>query len=1305
MFRALCVVLVMVASSSKPTVAVEDRPHPSLISPHQGKACCINCGEFWNDHLTSGVWNPAEMGFQDLLSFSFWARKESTGITGDWPLLNLYHYDDINYFQLFKSTQGDYIVGTGFPSSYIQSQQPHLSTWKHYAVAWNVTSGNLSTYVNGDLAANHEASSPSFFSPEGIILVLAQYGEGYSAKLDKLVMNKENRHKCMFDELRVYNRLLDPAEVAQLADQNNAAAFGTSNITKEDASLILHYTFDEVVNPVTEEAKRAFSVQNHGSAGDEYNLKPNLGNADFSFQSLHGSCSVDLEVQIPLFFGPAVNRLLEPPIAQNTTVKLREDSAVTFHLYSEGFGFTTDPSGLEAVVTRLPEKGKLFMMNYGDDGTTKVRGRVVDSVPVSLHPDDKSTVYGMLLFVPDTDGSGKSYTSFDYKLINDDGVESSPGTITFDIARSDDIATLESFGMFLDEDSSSKNGRVPVLLKHSDAESDPLSIIITELPSKGTLYHTLSGDDKIVQAYEKSRHIVPVEQYVWEVNAVSSFWGGPPYTGYHALNIIGRPSCATVFDQECSDQRKMFVTVEDGTFRYPLSSADIGELVRAPRPGGFATSLGKIVAVYPEEGRVNVSLVVMRKTVNGVIVDCVFGKTGNTYPKDCDPAIASLLPTDPSTGKKVDIITVDRKDLVTLPAGVWCPLQIGYVGDKTMEGGDIAGAYGDQYRYTFNQAETYDNSNVYPPYTEFIEVEFKEKVYPWGMHIGCPRGCYSVVAIKAKYTDEMGVSTWVTVYKGEADKARWDKQFESKVYSHFDVPKFCNQAFASKNYRIEVDTSTETGIPSWNYIDYFKLIGDKGIQSGVLQYPKDTLYYEPWQHANGEDAFEYVVTDCLGDSFRESETGIVSIHIKPVNDPPILNEKYAQGSTITIHVDDENGTVREIHPFDILVTDIFLNVDKDNNDVLTYKISQGDAMIDGGELLKFACPMVQEKDGKHMVTVTATDSAGLSADCKLTFVCVYADRNRLDGGIISFGYALAILNIVVSLICIAWTIQNGHVQIVKYAQRHFLIMIAIGCILSSSSIFFLSIEDAEDGDTDQARTADLGCQLLPWTYSIGFVTTFTSLFAKLRKVHLVHTASKQFVHIKVSVGKVLSWILGFLAIDAVILLLWTINDPLVYRRSILTEDSDGYATETAGLCSSEKGNSFTYFGIIMGLHFLLLVYGNYIAYMCRNLSGAFAETKYISIAMVSNIQVLLLGIPVVLIVQDDVVPNYFVRVGVIFLNDFTVLALIFFPKIMHVSLGMNILPTNGTMTSHSSTVGSDTGGTKFTEPSSIKSST
>ena len=47
--------------------------------------------------------------------------------------------------------------------------------------------------------------------------------------------------------------------------------------------------------------------------------------------------------------------------------------------------------------------------------------------------------------------------------------------------------------------------------------------------------------------------------------------------------------------------------------------------------------------------------------------------------------------------------------------------------------------------------------------------------------------------------------------------------------------------------------------------------------------------------------------------------------------------------------------------------------------------------------------------------------------------------------------------------------------------------------------------------------------------------------------------------------------------------------------------------------------------------------------------------KWIAIAMVSNLQVFALGIPVLLITGDDPEASFFVRSGVIFLNDFSVL--------------------------------------------------
>ena len=74
-----------------------------------------------------------------------------------------------------------------------------------------------------------------------------------------------------------------------------------------------------------------------------------------------------------------------------------------------------------------------------------------------------------------------------------------------------------------------------------DVEERLKAFVVQDLPQKGTLYLSSTMDEsaKIDQPYQSSRIINRREQFVWDVKSVSSFWGGPPHSGYHALNLIG----------------------------------------------------------------------------------------------------------------------------------------------------------------------------------------------------------------------------------------------------------------------------------------------------------------------------------------------------------------------------------------------------------------------------------------------------------------------------------------------------------------------------------------------------------------------------------------------------------------------------------------------------------------------------------------------------------------------------------------------------------------------------------------------
>jgi len=83
---------------------------------------------------------------------------------------------------------------------------------------------------------------------------------------------------------------------------------------------------------------------------------------------------------------------------------------------------------------------------------------------------------------------------------------------------------------------------------------------------------------------------------------------------------------------------------------------------------------------------------------------------------------------------------------------------------------------------------------------------------------------------------------------------------------------------------------------------------------------------------------------------------------------------------------------------------------------------------------------------------------------------------------------------------------------------------------------------------------------------------------------------------------------------------------------------------------------------LFGFHVAVLLYGNALAYRLRHADTKLSESRFVSMALVSHLQLLLVGIPLLVLVYNDTKVNYLVRSSIIFFNDFTVIVLIFLPK-------------------------------------------
>lgn len=263
---------------------------------------------------------------------------------------------------------------------------------------------------------------------------------------------------------------------------------------------------------------------------------------------------------------------------------------------------------------------------------------------------------------------------------------------------------------------------------------------------------------------------------------------------------------------------------------------------------------------------------------------------------------------------------------------------------------------------------------------------------------------------------------------------------------------------------------------------------------------------------------------------------------------------------------------------------------------------------------------------------------------------VQTNLNLIPQPLLIVGYTMFGINAAVCLACFLWLYKYRSSCQVQTAQPFFLCLVLLGCIVSSSTILALSQQHNGNGPVP-------ACMVIPWTYSIGFCITFGTLYAKLRRVQALFRGAAAFRRTVVTAKETLLIIGTILAMDVVLLTVWTIVDPLQWQRQVITSDKNGYVLESEGYCTSRHWQAFA--GAICGLHFLLLLFASYLSYTSRHISTDFSESKYLAIAMISNLQIFLVGVPVLFLVGTDPDSAYFVRSAIIWMNDFVVVALIF----------------------------------------------
>jgi hypothetical protein len=271
---------------------------------------------------------------------------------------------------------------------------------------------------------------------------------------------------------------------------------------------------------------------------------------------------------------------------------------------------------------------------------------------------------------------------------------------------------------------------------------------------------------------------------------------------------------------------------------------------------------------------------------------------------------------------------------------------------------------------------------------------------------------------------------------------------------------------------------------------------------------------------------------------------------------------------------------------------------------------------------------------------------------------VQVDANFIEWTLRGVGWSMSLFLMTLSISFCFWSYFFREARVVKASQPIFLYMICAGCFLMSFAIIFSSIDD----EIASTEVCSAFCIVTPWFFCVGWILSFSALFAKTYRVIKVFHNARVFSRVKVTVWDVIKPVVLLLGVTTLCLSLWTALEPPAYERRTFSFDVYGRSSVSKGSCNYVGGG--LPYALAVGVILLgTLIYTVRQAYVARNISTEFSESEYIFLVLVAIFLTSILGIPILILVKNSPKARFVVTSLVVFLNDFSILFLIFVPKI------------------------------------------
>jgi hypothetical protein len=264
------------------------------------------------------------------------------------------------------------------------------------------------------------------------------------------------------------------------------------------------------------------------------------------------------------------------------------------------------------------------------------------------------------------------------------------------------------------------------------------------------------------------------------------------------------------------------------------------------------------------------------------------------------------------------------------------------------------------------------------------------------------------------------------------------------------------------------------------------------------------------------------------------------------------------------------------------------------------------------------------------------------------------DAHYLSNGIQMAGFVLAALALMLVIASGIWVFLLRQTRLVKASQPTFLYLLCFGAALVAPSVVFISF-DEDKGVSEQVLSSL--CSAFPWCFVIGFLTMYCALFCKLWRLNKLLQLRRRAVR----TWQVLFPFAILITSSVVVLVVWQVTDPLVWERETI-EDSE--PLETYGHCSSKGHGVVPYIVPLACLMGLAMLFTAFFAWKLRDVQAELSAAKWILIGILTHLQIMVIGIPIIYITQDvSRDASYLMYVAVAFTLSTSQVALVIWPKI------------------------------------------